>query len=62
MLFIQVGTLNRGRKIILFSQHLLFCSLGQNLALADPPEIDRLQILNEAWKVITKLKSPQVGY
>ncbi|ETE65169.1 hypothetical protein L345_09057 [Ophiophagus hannah] len=42
-----------------FPKHLLFCSLGQNLALADPPESDRLQILNEAWKVITKLKSPQ---
>uniref|UniRef100_A0A670YT69 VPS35 endosomal protein-sorting factor-like n=1 Tax=Pseudonaja textilis TaxID=8673 RepID=A0A670YT69_PSETE len=42
-----------------FPKHLLFCSLGQNLALADPPESDRLQILNEAWKVITKLKNPQ---
>uniref|UniRef100_A0A8D2J616 VPS35 endosomal protein-sorting factor-like n=1 Tax=Varanus komodoensis TaxID=61221 RepID=A0A8D2J616_VARKO len=42
-----------------FPKHLLFRSLGQNLALADPPESDRLQILNEAWKVITKLKSPQ---
>lgn len=36
-----------------------FRSLGLNLALADPPESDRLQILNEAWKVITKLKNPQ---
>uniref|UniRef100_A0A670K256 VPS35 endosomal protein-sorting factor-like n=1 Tax=Podarcis muralis TaxID=64176 RepID=A0A670K256_PODMU len=42
-----------------FPKHLLFRSLGRNLALADPPEGDRLQILNEAWKVITKLKSPQ---
>ncbi|XP_030068287.1 VPS35 endosomal protein-sorting factor-like [Microcaecilia unicolor] len=42
-----------------FPKHLLFRSLGINLALADPPENDRLQILNEAWKVITKLKSPQ---
>ncbi|XP_054431453.1 VPS35 endosomal protein-sorting factor-like isoform X2 [Pteronotus mesoamericanus] len=42
-----------------FPKHLLFCSLGLNLALADPPEGDRLQILNEAWKVITKLKNPQ---
>uniref|UniRef100_D3YW19 VPS35 endosomal protein-sorting factor-like n=1 Tax=Mus musculus TaxID=10090 RepID=D3YW19_MOUSE len=42
-----------------FPKHLLFRSLGLNLALADPPENDRLQILNEAWKVITKLKSPQ---
>ncbi|KAJ7305823.1 hypothetical protein JRQ81_010189, partial [Phrynocephalus forsythii] len=42
-----------------FPKHLLFHSLGSNLALADPPESDRLQILNEAWKVITKLKNPQ---
>ncbi|KAK2491621.1 hypothetical protein MC885_001898, partial [Smutsia gigantea] len=42
-----------------FPKHLLFRSLGLNLALADPPEADRLQILNEAWKVITKLKNPQ---
>ncbi|XP_075035837.1 VPS35 endosomal protein-sorting factor-like [Mixophyes fleayi] len=42
-----------------FPRHLLFRSLGLNLALADPPENDRLYILNEAWKVITKLKVPQ---
>ncbi|XP_066185721.1 VPS35 endosomal protein-sorting factor-like isoform X3 [Sylvia atricapilla] len=42
-----------------FPKHLLFRSLGLNLALADPPENDRHQILNEAWKVITKLKNPQ---
>ncbi|XP_066496496.1 VPS35 endosomal protein-sorting factor-like [Tiliqua scincoides] len=42
-----------------FPKHLLFRSLGRNLALADPPEADRLQILNEAWKVIAKLKNPQ---
>ncbi|XP_067859293.1 VPS35 endosomal protein-sorting factor-like isoform X2 [Heptranchias perlo] len=42
-----------------FPKHLLFRSLGLNLAMADPPENDRLQILNEAWKVITKLKNPQ---
>lgn len=41
-----------------FPKHLLFRSLGLNLALADPPENDRLHILNEAWKVITKLKNP----
>ncbi|XP_063286402.1 VPS35 endosomal protein-sorting factor-like [Pelobates fuscus] len=42
-----------------FPKHLLFRSLGLNVALADPPENDRLQILNEAWKVITKLRNPQ---
>lgn len=49
-------------KFLINFQHLLFRSLGLNLALADPPENDRLQILNEAWKVITKLKNPQVSY
>ncbi|XP_072337992.1 LOW QUALITY PROTEIN: VPS35 endosomal protein-sorting factor-like [Scyliorhinus torazame] len=42
-----------------FPKHLLFQSLGLNLILADPPENDRLQILNEAWKVLTKLKISQ---
>lgn len=41
-------------------QHLLFGSLGRSLACADPPEAERLPILNEAWKVITKVRSPQV--
>lgn len=42
------------------SQHLLFGSLGRSLACADPPENERLSILNEAWKVITKVRGPQV--
>lgn len=41
-------------------QHLLFGSLGRSLACADPPESERLTILNEAWKVVTKVRSPQV--
>ncbi|CAL8261736.1 unnamed protein product [Arctogadus glacialis] len=42
-----------------FPKHLLFGSLGRSLACADPPEAERLTILNEAWKVITKIRSPQ---
>uniref|UniRef100_A0A673YDE1 VPS35 endosomal protein-sorting factor-like n=1 Tax=Salmo trutta TaxID=8032 RepID=A0A673YDE1_SALTR len=42
-----------------FPKHLLFGSLGRSLACADPPEAERLPILNEAWKVITKVRSPQ---
>ncbi|XP_042253368.1 VPS35 endosomal protein-sorting factor-like isoform X1 [Thunnus albacares] len=42
-----------------FPKHLLFGSLGRSLACADPPESERLTILNEAWKVITKVRSPQ---
>ncbi|XP_042364506.1 VPS35 endosomal protein-sorting factor-like isoform X2 [Plectropomus leopardus] len=42
-----------------FPKHLLFGSLGRGLACADPPESERLTILNEAWKVVTKVRSPQ---
>uniref|UniRef100_A0A674PBN9 VPS35 endosomal protein-sorting factor-like n=1 Tax=Takifugu rubripes TaxID=31033 RepID=A0A674PBN9_TAKRU len=42
-----------------FPKHLLFGSLGRSLACADPPESERLTILNEAWKVVTKVRSPQ---
>ncbi|XP_068610312.1 VPS35 endosomal protein-sorting factor-like [Brachionichthys hirsutus] len=40
-----------------FPKHLLFGSLGRNLACADPPESERLTILNEAWKVVTKVRT-----
>jgi hypothetical protein len=46
--------------VLLVAQHLLFGSLGRSLACADPPEAERLTILNEAWKVITKIRGPQV--
>ncbi|XP_067285819.1 VPS35 endosomal protein-sorting factor-like [Pseudorasbora parva] len=42
-----------------FPKHLLFASLGRSLSCADPPESERLSILNEAWKVITKVRSPK---
>ncbi|XP_051958238.1 VPS35 endosomal protein-sorting factor-like isoform X1 [Xyrauchen texanus] len=42
-----------------FPKHLLFASLGHSLSSADPPENERLSILNEAWKVITKVRSPR---
>ncbi|XP_076844123.1 VPS35 endosomal protein-sorting factor-like isoform X2 [Brachyhypopomus gauderio] len=42
-----------------FPKHLLFGSLGRSLACADPPESERLPILNEAWKVITKVRNTQ---
>uniref|UniRef100_A0A8C1LSC2 VPS35 endosomal protein-sorting factor-like n=1 Tax=Cyprinus carpio TaxID=7962 RepID=A0A8C1LSC2_CYPCA len=42
-----------------FPKHLLFASLGRSLSVADPPESERLSILNEAWKVITKVRSPR---
>ncbi|KAM9773653.1 VPS35 endosomal protein-sorting factor-like isoform X2 [Syngnathus typhle] len=42
-----------------FPKHLLFGSLGRCLACADPPESERLTILNETWKVITKVRNPR---
>lgn len=55
---------NVGIKSLLsfYLQHLLFGSLGRSLACADPPEPERLTILNEAWKVVTKVRSPQVTW
>ncbi|KAG8173555.1 hypothetical protein JTE90_003498, partial [Oedothorax gibbosus] len=41
-----------------FPKHLLFRTLGLCLVVADPPESERLQILNDVWKIVTKLKNP----
>lgn len=41
-----------------FPKHLLFRTLGLCLVVANPPENQRLQILNEVWKVVAKLKNP----
>ncbi|XP_033107964.1 VPS35 endosomal protein sorting factor-like [Anneissia japonica] len=42
-----------------FPKHHLYCSLGTNLVLADPPEDQRLTVLNEVWKVVMKIKIPK---
>ncbi|XP_066291616.1 VPS35 endosomal protein-sorting factor-like isoform X2 [Branchiostoma lanceolatum] len=41
-----------------FPKHELYASLGANMVLADPPEEQRLQTLNEVWKIVMKLKNP----
>ncbi|XP_068081598.1 VPS35 endosomal protein-sorting factor-like isoform X2 [Anabrus simplex] len=41
-----------------FPQYLLFRTLGLCLALADPPPDHRLQVLNDVWRVVTKLEDP----
>ncbi|KAG1676021.1 UPF0505 protein C16orf62 [Nymphon striatum] len=41
-----------------FPRHILFRTLGLCLVVADPIEEEKLQILNEVWKVVTKLKNP----
>lgn len=40
-----------------FPKHVLYKSLGVCLVLADPPEEDKLQLLNDVWKVVIKLKN-----
>ncbi|XP_071966062.1 VPS35 endosomal protein-sorting factor-like isoform X2 [Antedon mediterranea] len=42
-----------------FPKHHLYSSLGTNLVLADPPEDQRLTVLNEVWKVVMKQKVPK---
>jgi hypothetical protein len=57
-----------GRKFILnlYSescpclQYQLYRSLGMNVVLDEPPEAQRLQLLNDVWKVVMKLNSPEV--
>ena len=42
-------------------QHLLQQSLGRCLVVAEPPEEQKLAVLNEVWKSVIKLKNPAVG-
>jgi hypothetical protein len=37
---------------------LLFRTLGLCLALADPPAENRLQVLNDVWRVVSRLSDP----
>ncbi|XP_065190603.1 VPS35 endosomal protein-sorting factor-like, partial [Sycon ciliatum] len=41
-----------------FSKHLLYRVLGMNLLLCDPPSEERMGILRDVWKDVTKLKDP----
>ncbi|XP_074647304.1 VPS35 endosomal protein-sorting factor-like [Tubulanus polymorphus] len=41
-----------------FPKHLLHRTLGLCLVMADPPEDQKLAVLNEVWKVVMKLKNP----
>lgn len=42
-----------------FPHYLLFRTLGLCLSLSDPPIEHRAQILNDIWKVVTKLEKPE---
>jgi hypothetical protein len=41
-----------------FPQYLLFRTLGLCLTLADPPAEHRLQVLNDVWRVVSRLSDP----
>ena len=43
-----------------YFQHLLFRTIGTCLVIADPPEDQKLAVLNEVWKSLVKLKNPGV--
>lgn len=40
-------------------QYQLYTALGVNLVLSAPPKDQQLSILNEVWKVVTKLTDPK---
>ncbi|CAB3989058.1 Hypothetical predicted protein [Paramuricea clavata] len=42
-----------------FPKYQLYRSLGMNVVLDEPPEAQRLQLLNDVWKVVMKLNSPE---
>jgi hypothetical protein len=48
-------TLVKGATVSCFSAVDLFTSLGKQLSVYAPPEEQRLPLLNEVWKVVTKL-------
>ena len=41
-------------------QYLLYRSLGTCLVMADPPDDQKLNVLNDVWKIVVKLKHPRV--
>lgn len=41
-----------------FPKHLMYRSLGTCVVAANPPEDQRLALLNDVWKAVTKLTSP----
>ena len=41
-----------------FPQHLLYRSLGSCVCIEPPPEDQRLTLLNDVWKAVTKLREP----
>eukprot|EP01090_Pellita_catalonica_P021810 TRINITY_DN8265_c0_g1_i1.p1 TRINITY_DN8265_c0_g1~~TRINITY_DN8265_c0_g1_i1.p1 ORF type:complete len:820 (-),score=152.51 TRINITY_DN8265_c0_g1_i1:35-2494(-) len=41
-----------------FPQHQLYVALGVNIVLCPPPKEDVLPLLNDVWKVVTKITDP----
>lgn len=42
-------------------QHILFRTLGLCLVITEPKEEEKLQVLNDVWKAVIKLRNPAVS-
>jgi len=48
--------------MVLCFQHKVLRTLGCKVVESDPPEEDRLPLLNEVWKFLAKVKNPKVQF
>ncbi|ELT89239.1 hypothetical protein CAPTEDRAFT_99699, partial [Capitella teleta] len=55
---IEFNQIIRDSGDTIFPLHVLYRSLGSCVALSEPPNEHRLPLLNDVWKVVTKLKNP----
>lgn len=51
----DVTQLIRDADVSVFPQHMLYRTLGANLTLGSPPPGQELVVLNDVWKVVTKM-------
>jgi len=54
-----VTQLIREADVTVFQQHMLYRTLGANLTLGNPPPGQELVVLNDVWKVVTKIEEPE---
>ncbi|CAK8684337.1 unnamed protein product [Clavelina lepadiformis] len=48
-----------GSQDTLFPKYVVYQTLGEKVVKADPPEAERLPLLNEVWKVLVKIRNPE---
>lgn len=56
---LAITTLIREADDESFPKYKLYSTLGVNLVMCSPPKEQQLPILNEVWKVVTKLENPE---